>query len=699
MQRRRVRHDQINLSELTLVLAPFIASLLVLAIDQSQGLNIIKYGIYYSIVVIPASIFFASLLLKERCLNLFQKIALGYPIAIVGISLSFAISQALQLKGIIYLLPVVCLVGIFFQRRQLYSSKPNSSEKYGISFSALLLVVYSVASILFFSSFTLTSKPPTGDLTSNVYEDVLWTVGNTWSLLRGGLPLEDSRFSGVELSYHIAQNLYYAATSVYTGITPVDLHLKIAPYYDLYFLIASVVVTNQIFLNKKGWISNLIAVPILFSVIPITDFKIGAGPELFEIFWNPISLVFGLGAFINLVIILSHSKKEGAHFIPIAYTCILFSLAMSSKGILGLLIPAGYCLSLVTRYLATKDKPSGNSLKTIAGMAIVFILLKLSLFAGVEGHTVSPRIEVSPVAITLASKFGAEKIIESLYVIIGPASRFTRFMFHTLVWNWTLMPMIILYLMSKKSRRAVKKNWELFAFTFSFAMISGIIYSLNIFESYWANVYLYRYTIACTSLGLGVFIYNYLADWEITKNSYPIKKILSLGFISIPIVLFGVRQAKWIGSDGWKENRLLKATDIPMRHINASEFKAMEWIRGNISDKSVIASDRKEKIGWTYDYVMDVWFGYSAYSGRQFYNEGADYNPHAVKKVSGDRWEKISKLLNSKSKQEVKQNFQVVEADYLIITKRLQTASDALINYSDIIYENDGIIVVKNPTR
>ena len=225
----------------------------------------------------------------------------------------------------------------------------------------------------------------------------------------------------------------------------------------------------------------------------------------------------------------------------------------------------------------------------------------------------------------------------------------------------------------------------------------GFIYGLNIFDSYWSNVYLYRYTIACTSLSLGIFAYDLLCDGIAVTRRQKIKRYYQLDAKHYIVLFMMDKASEQELIDGKKIG--CKATDMPMRHITESEFKAMAWIRDNLSDEAVIASDRKKKVGWSYDYVMNVWFGYSAYSGRQFYNEGSDYNPHAVNKVSQDRWNNIEKLLRSKDENEVKQNFRVIDADYLIVTKRLGTASDALKNFPNTVFENDGIKLIKNPNR
>ena len=678
-----------------LIFTPILGSLLVLFADQQQILNLFRYSLFYILAVVPISIFLCSLIIKNQALSIFQKLVLGYPMAIIGISLSFILCKHFDSTIFSFILPILAIAYISKRKSQIFAQSNKNNE--GARFSMLMVAIYAIAACLLFLTFTLTARAPVDPFTSNVFEDTLWTVGNTWSALRGGLPLEDARFSGVGLSYHIAQNLYYASTSTLTSINPVDLHLKIAPYYDLFFLVAIIPVTSNLFLKKDGWRSVLITIPLLFSSIEITKLKVGADPNLFDIYWNPISMVFGLGSFIILIMILSQTGRQ--KHLPIIYISLLFTLSMSAKGLVGLLVLGAYALKLLVEFIRTRKLPNGHELTLLICLGITFIIIKSTLFAGAQGHTVSPRIEVSPVAIAISSKFGMQELVQKSYFLIGPISRFVRFIFHTLIWNWTTLPVLVFCIWSKQVRRSIKLNAGYYKFMILLTAFSGLLFAANIFESYWATLYLYRYVFASTSIGLGLMIYE-LSDFS--KRPEHFQKIIASGYLlvlSIPTFLFFKGPIQAVGRDGWMEERGMAITSRPLRHINESEYKAMEWIRDNIADNKIIASDRKDKTGWSGTYTMQVWFGYSAYSGKQFYNEGADYNPHAVKRVAPKRWENIQNLLQSKNRKEVLGNFEKIEADYLIVTKRITKDIDQLRNHAEVIFENRGIILFKNPSK
>ena len=135
----------------------------------------------------------------------------------------------------------------------------------------------------------------------------------------------------------------------------------------------------------------------------------------------------------------------------------------------------------------------------------------------------------------------------------------------------------------------------------------------------------------------------------------------------------------------------------PKAFMSRDEFLAMQWIRENLPSDAIIASDRKSKEGWSGDYVASVWFGYSAYSGKQFYNEGEDYNPYAVAKVSHQRWEQNKRLITARSPYEMSKAWANTRAGFIIISKRINEPTPTLENSSDIIFENSDILLLRNP--
>ena len=155
-------------------------------------------------------------------------------------------------------------------------------------------------------------------------------------------------------------------------------------------------------------------------------------------------------------------------------------------------------------------------------MAIVCIILKVVLFQGAEGHTVAPQIEVSPVAVSIGAKYGLKDAVHNAYIVIGPLSRFTRFLFHTLIWNWLPAASLLAILLSSKTRQAIRKYSAVAKFILAFALASGLLYGLNIFDYYWSNLYLYKYTLAGCALFLGLIISQLVSNLAKDQANIPV---------------------------------------------------------------------------------------------------------------------------------------------------------------------------------
>ena len=334
-------------------------------------------------------------------------------------------------------------------------------------------------------------------------------------------------------------------------------------------------------------------------------------------------------------------------------------------------------------------------------MITIFIALKLILFGGTEGHTVAPQIEVSPVALNLGEKIGLKDAVERSYILLGPLSRFIRFLFHTLIWNWLSLTSILAVVISSKARQAILGHLSFVKLSLAFTLASGFIYGLNVFDNYWANLYLYKYVLGCVALLLGLILSKMLHDVPLghdirTLARDRIKWLTALIISIIPTIVFFKQQAQFIGSEGWKIDRGMHATFRPKAFISSDEFLAMKWVREHLPHDAIIASDRRDKEGWSGNYIASVWFGYSAYSGRQFYNEGTDYNKYALAKVAPRRWNLIQDILTSKDAAEARNAWSHVNADYLIISKRISPQSFNKKYLGMTVYINDHIRIIKS---
>jgi hypothetical protein len=132
--------------------------------------------------------------------------------------------------------------------------------------------------------------------------------------------------------------------------------------------------------------------------------------------------------------------------------------------------------------------------------------------------------------------------------------------------------------------------------------------------------------------------------------------------------------------------------------ITKNEIEAMNWLNKHTSNHDIIVSDR---IGFNHESrgtFQGRWFGYSAFSGRQFYNEGDDFNQGSIGGVYKERQHLVKKLLDSKTPEEFNNSKpQLKGTTHLILSKRFWTNYEIRRWYNalNVIYENTDIAILK----
>lgn len=704
--KNRVAHIYNNhKNDVALLLLPCIASTGLLAIDVNCFSNIFRFWIYYFVAVVPLSYIFSTILLKNFELSFFQKIALGYVPTVVISSIGYFALESIGLSSFLIGIPCAGIIWLIRENHKQKSAIKAVARQSNLSFCIGLSVIYICASIALFSYFTITTLPPGQGIGGNIYEDTLWTVGNTWSILKNGFPAQDLRFSEVPLGYHIGQNIYYAFISKVTTVNPLFLHLRIAPYFDLFFLCAALSTSSTVFLRNKERSSWVVLIPVLFSATEITSFKAGGSATYHEIYTNPISFAFGFGSFLVLMILLSQkyflgiSKRE----FPFTFSLILFTLSVSTKGIVGILVPGSIVALLIVRWILKKINIKKEDLLLLLGMSAVVLALKLTIFDGSGGWLVPPQIEVSPVAIHFAAKFGIERWVSNIYFVIGPISRSFRFLFHIFIWSWTSIALIVGLLAISKVQDKGREKLKNMHIGMTFIGVCGFLYGINIMDNYWANLYYYKYSLAIIALALGFTAVEIVEI--LIKNAKPLKAtnlLLLTGAVSvsIPSGIDLERKINYILKNQFvnKEELANKAGD-QKTFLSKDEYDGLIWMQKNINPKSIIATNVKDKAALAGDYVLSVWFNYSTYTGLQFYNEGDEYNQYQVRKVSPERWLNVQNLLSASNYEESIEAWKLIDADYLLLKKGKSQYDRSRKYLGKTVFENRGIQLIRNPRR
>lgn len=697
-----IKRIRSNFYDLILVLLPCFATAILLQAEDNHTSLILKFWIYYLAAVVPVSHILSSILLRDYDLSLMQKIALGYAPTVVLFSLGYILLEVTGLASLSFLMPVGGLLWLARRGKRRDYEITSEPPKSGLALCISLSIIYILASAALYCGFTLNALPPSLESGGNLYQDTAWSIGNTWSILKNGFPVQDLRFADVPLGYHLGQNIYYAYISKLTGIDPVFLHLRIAPFFEMFFLCASVVSAFNVFIGGPARSSSLLLLPVLLAGREITPFGVGAPINYDEIYTNPISLAFGLGHFLVLFIILGRQYEWGklGRKVPYYYTLIVFTLVVSTKGILGVLIPGSIIVFITIRWMHKKVSIKACDIKLLISMAMIVLLLKQTMFMGSGGWIVPPQIEVSPNALAIAEQLGVASQVSNSYFLIGPISRMTRFLFHIVLWNWSGVALILGLFMFAKLTLGRISDLQFPRISAAFICVCSFFYGINIMENFWANIYYYNYSLALITLALGITLVQML-ELSLSEQTHIMSSrfISGLGVLAMLTPSVVDLKAKISNElNKWKNAHPLMLTGINgERFLSLDEYKGLIWMKNNLTNSAVIASDRRDKAGAIGDHKFSVWFNYSAYSGLQFYNEGEAFNQYQVAKVSSNRWNNVNNLLKSLNRDEAVNAWNKIDADYLIITRRVSPDSFKKLFLGTTVFKNKDIRLIKNP--
>ena len=121
----------------------------------------------------------------------------------------------------------------------------------------------------------------------------------------------------------------------------------------------------------------------------------------------------------------------------------------------------------------------------------------------------------------------------------------------------------------------------------------------------------------------------------------------------------------------------------------------MKWIKTNIPFDAVFISDRR---GFNHEgkgMFLGRFFGYSALSGKQFYNEGDNFLDQNNLEISDARWINVDALIHSVSPEQARKVWNKIPADYLILSKRFTTPGYGLLSVSKVVFNNQDISILK----
>ena len=683
--RRWAPHTKLGISDwgfdTALLLLPLGLSTCLLALEPGMMPDLLKYAVFYLAIVLPAGIVFSRYLLADLSLTLFEQAILGYPAAVACAAVAFYITDSLNVRWVLYPVALFPAVWLMFRGKPVVHVVTRDATAFWVG------IFYLLAGCLFFFAFTLTTRSPTPEQPGLYYQDALWTVGNTWAIIREGFPVTDARFDGVPFAYHMIQNIHLAFTHMMTGIDPFILHLRIAPLFDLFFLTGITAVGTNVFLGEKTWLPALSTFTLLFTAGAMSWLVTGYIGHLYV---NPLSMFFGLPAFILVLLLVGHHVLTNRVFI--LYTAMLVLLALSSKASLAFSLFPSFLLYAGWRW--SQGYRFGSRDILLAGaLLLVVAALKFSLYDGAEGgFSAKAFTALTSAQIGKLSAWLGEPIATAL-APLGPVLK--------LVWDFShILASIILtlyagffligWVLRREFRLATARLNGFFIFIVGFSVFSALW--ISFFEFPGGEVYFVWYAVVAWIIPF-VYVLRYLIE----ARPLMVYRAVALGLVACGVTLFGMYSSRFFSSLWWQGSVAGNPAWDERATISQGEWEAMRWVLGALPKDAVLISDRRGFNHESSGEFLGRFFGYSALSGRQFYNEGDNFNRHAVSTVAEDRWQLVNALINSDVEDEANRLWAKIPATHVIISKRFTEPHQGLDKTAAPVFENADIVILARP--
>jgi hypothetical protein len=659
------------------ILALFYGSVLI--ISPLIWREALIFQLLTSLYLVPVSWFLGTIVLRHVGSNGYKNVFLGYPALVVleGVTVYFlGVSRARFPLTVFSFLSIGYYVII--NKNQWKGEKITKALKDQLPFLIVSLFAY----LLFFLCYVSTLRPPTPEKPGLYYQDLLWTVGNLWSIIRSGFPVESSRFSGEYFGYHFVPLLHQAACFSLSGIEPFNLSSFFAPIFDLVMLCGGIYFGAIQFLDSSRRKAVLYCLILLFvSLPPVWEMD----DYLAQIYFNPLSMFFSLQSFILIIFNIFRFSSLGT--LNPFYCLILLAVSLGSKAhLVATLLPAIACFYLFTIYYS-RAKPAKDHVVFILGLIGLVFLLKISLYK-INSNQVFPR-DFKNADSRIYNWFADKARLDgqaylSLKYIFMSFKFFTLELFFNIIGNFYLLFTIISgFCWFQFKTRLV--NLKPIVFVMSFLLFSLLVITLFSFPG--GEVYFKLYPLI-TSLIFFIYL-----DFD---NNYQLNRVkgalIGIGLILLLPLLYKLTLSnKW-----WIYPNLSKSVWDECSTISFYEREGLLWMKENLNG-SIVASDRFEFCEYKkIPGLAGRFFGYSAFSGLRFYNEGYSFDGVIFPKTSLSRTNEISHLITLYGDPDFSHYMRAMSFDYFVVSKRFYQIPNDFVCKLDVVFENNDLAVVKN---
>jgi hypothetical protein len=636
------------------------------------AMDIAKFVLFQiSFILLPGYIF-SDLFLKMH-LSLVQKMFFGYPVSIVLIFLLSWIGKTFSIDYLEYVPIIISIIAVYKIFRD-YESEHIQTENKKVS-TLLIIIFYSICISITFITYIIPCAPPTTQYVGLYYQDSLWTVGNTWSYIRG-FPIIDARFSEIPFSYHILQNIYHATIYKITGIDPFYLLFYICPIFDWLILIFCLIQGALKIAELSERMTIIFACVLLFASFPYT---LGWHGHLYYVL---ISFFFGFPSFLMFIFIL-HAYFNQKKSLFVMYVAILYIIMAATKAILIIIVPVSLFIIFVIKYF----KKSYAVKELVLG--ILIILGTLALYYTIYNDASTGTFEYYIVDKESKFYYYATKYfqLDSLYLLI---LHYLYVLFRRYLFYLPFCFVSIVVIFNKNFRNDIFSQYYFNCFFVSFMFVCSIMVSF--FSIKGADGYFFWYTQV-----IQLLYFSSAVDYVWHDKKFSIIKLLSIFTIAFGIIYFINNVNNWTKS-GWgsfSKNAETRIWDLRAT-IDVYEWQALQWAKKNLGIHKVFITDRRRFRHEGDNEEVGRFFAYSAISGMQAYAEGDD--PLFIKQSLGTarrKWQTIDKFLLSSNIEEQDYTLNQIPADYFIQSLRFNNKSYSQLANLQLIYSNESIRIYK----
>lgn len=638
-------------------------------------LDIIKYALFQILFLLLPGYIFCGWFVSEK-LTKIERFIFGYPVSIIAILI---LSWIGRLFGFQYVECFLLVISGLAIDRLIRQRKVESYQEEGIA-NAVFIFFYVFCSVIVFRFFIIPSSPPTPEYPGLFYPDSLWNLDVVWSYVRG-FPLEESKFSGVLIGYHMLKNIYQAVVYNYTRIQPFYIHFFIEPVFDWFMMV---------FLVFYGGLRIA-----RFSLRQSTLFTFGlfaSGSFLARglqghLFINPLTLYYSIPAFV-LFAFYTVSYLNRQRDLDLAYLIILFTYFTATKSMLGFIIPVVLLLLFVLNFFKKSFPFSIKQIILGIGLLISLILLRMTLLNNTL-HQLYYDYET-----TRSQAYAFLKntpFLRNYADIIYPFYRFFSSLARNILnyfLNWQFLTFAALFGASKGFRKYLGQFKASLIFAAFFFLVT--ISMMCLFDFPGIRIYYAWYT-QIVFLFPGVIAADYILRGKkiIAKFALGALLLFSVGFLYMDMhnwVKIGWGRFPWETQRIWDERA----------SINYDEWQAMQWMRKNTGLHETFFTDRRYFSHEVYRMEQPTFYGYTALSGRQAFAEGETRELSGeYRNIASSRWELINKFLASQNVQEQKELLKSIKAGFFIQSLRFNKKDFSRFDEFQLVFENQSVKIYK----